>query len=222
MKLQFLFIFFSFSFLVSAQSQEGKVSIYAEEHKDRMLASGDEYSETENWAAHEQLPINSLVEIKNLKNDQSVEVTIKDRGPFKIGYITQVPSQVAQQLGVQNGDLVKLRLIQSNDRNQEIDYKELVASFNKKYQPKNEVIQKISSSSEGKITWQLASFSNADNAKKFINKHQKNFNANLFVLNPSESLYKVCAGRFEDRETANQAKTKFKKEYQSAFIYNLP
>ena len=221
MKKLFLFFFFSFSFLVSAQSQEGKVSIYSEDYKGRMLASGDEFLETENWAAHEQLPINSLVEIKNIKTDQSVEVTIKDRGPFKIGYITQVPSQVAQQLGVQNGDLVKLRLIQSSDRNQEIDYKELVASFNKKYQPKNEVIQKISSS-EGKITWQLASFSNSKNAEKFIDRHQKNFSEKLFVLNPSESLYKVCVGKFKERKKANQVKTKFKKEYQSAFIYNLP
>ena len=220
MKLQFLFIFFSFSFLVSAQSQEGKVSIYAKEHKGRILASGDKFSETENWAAHEHLPINSLVEIKNLKNDQSVEVIIKDRGPFKIGYITQIPTQVAQQLGVQNGDLVKLRLIQPSDKNQAIDYKKLISSFDKMYQSKNEVIQKVSS--EGKITWQLASFSNADNAKKFLNKHQKNFSANLFVLNPSESLYKVCVGKFKNREKANQAKTKFKEEYQSAFIYNLP
>ena len=222
MKKLFLFFFFSFSFLVSAQSQEGKVSVYSNEHKGRMLASGDEFSEIENWAAHEQIPINSLIEIENPKNGQSLEVTIKDRGPFKIGYITQVPSQVAQQLGVQNGDLVKLKLIQSSERNQAIDYKKLVTSFDKKYQPKNEVIQEKSSSSEGKITWQLASFSNADNAKKFINKHQENFSAKLFVLNPSESLYKVCVGKFKNRKKANQAKTKFKEQYQSAFIYNLP
>ena len=222
MKKLFLFFFYSFSFLISAQSQEGKVSIYSEEHKGRMLASGDKFLETGNWAAHVQIPINSLVEIKNPKNGQSIKVTIKDRGPFKIGYITQVPIQVAQQLDVKNGDLVKLKLIQSSDSNQKIDYKKMISSFDKVYQPMNKVIEKRASSSERKITWQLASFSNADNAKKFIDRHQKNFSEKLFVLNPSTSLYKVCIGKFKDREKANQAKSKFKEEYQSAFIYNLP
>lgn len=222
MKKLFLSLIFGFSFLISAQSQQGKISIYSDEHQGRMLASGDKFSETEKWAAHEQLPINSLVEIENLKSGQSVEVRIKDRGPFKIGYITQVPVQVAQQLGIQNGDLIKLRLIQSSDRNREIDYSELLSSFNKKYQPKNELIQKITSSSEGKITWQLASFSNSDNAMKFIDRHQKNFSEKMFVLNPSKSLYKVCVGKFKNRKKANQTKAKFKDQYQSAFIFNLP
>ena len=222
MKNLFLLFFIGFSFLISAQSQKGKVSIYSEEHTGRMLASGDQFSETKNWAAHEQLPINSLIEIENIENGQSVEVTIKDRGPFKIGYITQVPSQVAQQLGVQNGDLVKLKLVRSSERNQEIDYKKLVSSFDNGYQPKNELIQKKSSSSEMKVTWQLASFSNPDNAKKFIKTHEKNFSENLFVLNPSESLYKVCIGKYKDRNKAEEAKADFKKQYQSAFIFNLP
>ena len=222
MKLQFLLILLSFTFLTNAQSQEGKLSIYSDEHKGRMLASGEEFSKTENWAAHEQIPINSIVKIKNLKNGQSVEVKIKDRGPFKIGYITQVPAEVARELGVKNGDLIKLKLIQSSEENQKIDYKKMVSSFDKKYEPKNKVIEKKSSSSKGKITWQLASFSNPNNAKKFITRHQENFDLELFVLNPSRSLFKVCVGKFKNREKANQAKTNFNKEYQSAFIYNLP
>ena len=222
MKGLFLFIFFISSLMISAQSQQGKVSIYSKELQDRVLASGDRFLGVENWAAHERLPINSRVELKNPENGKSVRLTIKDRGPFKIGYITQIPFQVAQQLNVQNGDTVKLRLIQSGNKNHTIDYRELVSSFDKTYQSQNDALEIRSSLSEGKFTLQVASFTNPKNAKKFVKRHQQEVSENLFILNPSTSVYKICAGRFKFREDADKAKSKFKKKYQSAFVYNLP
>ena len=222
MKELILFFLFSFSFLVSAQNQEGKVSVYSDEHVGRTLASGDRFSKSENWASHEQLPINSIIEIKNPKNGQKLKLSIKDRGPYKIGFITQIPAHIAKQLNVKDGDLVKLKLIQSGKGNQKINYQSLVSSFNNHYQSKKQVSQKHKSSSNSELTWQIASFSELNNAKDFIKKHQKNFKINLYIINPSESIYKICAGKFSKREKANQVKTSFKKEYQSAFIYKLP
>ena len=223
MRSYFLFLTLSISLLLSAQSQQGKLSIYTDEHKGRTLASGDKYSNVKDWAAHEQLPINSVIKLKNLDNGSSIELSIKDRGPFKIGHIVQVPSEVAQQIGVKEGDLVELELVRTSPEQIDIDYQSLVSSFDRTYTANNEVIQQSTKDQDnGKITWQLASFSNKVNAERFVKDHERNFRQELFIVNPSESLYKVCVGRFQDREEANIAKSKFKDEYKSAFIYRLP
>ena len=222
MKGVFLVILFFFSLLISGQSQQGKVAIYTEEHQDRVLASGEKFSEVSNWVAHEQLPINSIVRLKNIENGKSVRVTIKDRGPFKIGYITKIPLGVANELAVEKGALVKLDLVQSGDKDHKVNYKKMIASFESVYNTQNELLKIKSSTSSAKFTLQVASFTNPENAKKFVSKRQKEFDEKLFILNPSTSIYKVCAGRFKNRIKADKAKAQFKKRYQSAFLYNLP
>lgn len=223
MRSSFLFLTLSISLLLSAQSQQGKLSIYTEEHKGRMLASGEKYTDVKDWAAHEQLPINSVIKVENLDNGSSIKLTVKDRGPFKIGHIVQVPSEVAEQIGAKEGDVVELELVKASSEPIDIDHQSLVRSFDRTFTPNNEVIKQNSSSQDnGKITWQLASFSSKSNAERFLDEHKINFRQELFIDNPSESLYKVCVGRFQDREEANNAKSKFKDEYKSAFIYRLP
>lgn len=223
MRSCFLFLTLSISLLLSAQSQQGKLSIYTDEHKGRILASGEKYTDVKDWAAHEQLPINSVIKVENLDNGSSIKLTVKDRGPFKIGHIVQIPQQVAEQIGAKEGDVVELQLVKSSSEPIDIDHQSLVRSFDKAYSPNNEIIQqKSSDKSNAKLSWQLASFSSKANARKFMNEHKNNFQLELFIDNPSESLYKVCVGRFQDREEANNAKSKFKDEYGSAFIYRLP
>ncbi len=223
MRSYFLFLTLCISLLLSAQSQQGKLSIYTDEHEGRTLASGDEYSNVKDWAAHEHLPINSLIKLKNLDNGSSIELSIKDRGPYKIGHIVQVPPEVAQQIGVKEGDLVELELVRVNSEPFDIDFKHLVHSFDNAYSPNNKIIQqKRSDQSNGKLSWQLASFSSEANARKFIDEHEANFRLELFIVNPSTSLYKVCVGRFQNRKAANKARSKFKDEYESAFIYRSP
>ena len=222
MKGLFALIFFSFSLLISGQSQQGKIGVYTEEHQERVLASGEKFSEVRNWAAHQQLPINSIIRLKNIKNGKSVRLTVKDRGPYKIGYIAKIPLQIAEELAIQNGELVKLDLIQSGNENHTVDYKEMIASFESNYNAQNEVLEIRPDSSDAKFTLQVASFTSPENAKKFVSRHQKEFRKELFVLNPSTSIYKVCAGKFQNRFKADKAKSKFKKQYQSAFLYNLP
>ena len=223
MRFCFLFLTFSISLIVHAQRQQGKLSVYTDQHKGRILASGDKYSNVKNWAAHEHLPVNSVIILKNLDNGSSIELSVKDRGPFKVGHIVQVPSDVAQQIGVKEGDLVELELVKVSSEPPDIDFRNLVHSFDKAYSPNNEIIQqKTSDQSNGKLSWQLASFSNKENANNFINEHESNFRLELFIVNPSTSLYKVCVGRFQNRKEANKARSKFKDQYESAFIYRSP
>src|SRR6185295_8664858 len=51
-------------------------------HKER-TANGEIYNENELTAAHQTLPMPSLVRVTNLENGRSIVVRINDRGPFK-------------------------------------------------------------------------------------------------------------------------------------------
>lgn len=50
--------------------------------QDRKTASGEIFNNNLMTAAHKTLPFGTHVEVKNLNNGKSIQVTINDRGPF--------------------------------------------------------------------------------------------------------------------------------------------
>jgi len=60
-------------------------SYYHDKFNGRKTASGKIFSNKELTAAHKTLPFGTKVRVTNLKNDESVIVTITDRGPFVRG-----------------------------------------------------------------------------------------------------------------------------------------
>jgi rare lipoprotein A len=51
-------------------------------------------------AAHRTLPFQTWVRVRNLSNDQTVDVRIIDRGPFVAGRIIDVSHAAAQRIGL--------------------------------------------------------------------------------------------------------------------------
>lgn len=224
-KYCYFLILFLLPLIILAQSQQGKVNVYENQQSSRILATGDNFTNDNTWMAHETLPINSTVRLSNPKNGKSISLKIKDRGPFLVGYVAQIPGAVAEQLNLVSGELVKLELVQLADYQNEIDYEKLLSSLdNNAPSIEKEYINVMNENSEttNSFTWQIASFSNKDNASKYIEAHQKDFKAKLYILLFNNSLFKVCTGKFENREEAEEAKSNFNAEYQSAFILNLP
>jgi rare lipoprotein A len=64
------------------------------------MASGDLFDETKLTAAHKSFPLGSKAKVTNLKNGNSVEVEIKDRGPFVEGRIIDLSKAAAERLGI--------------------------------------------------------------------------------------------------------------------------
>lgn len=224
-KYCYFLILFLLPLLILAQSQQGKVNVYENLQSSRILATGDNFTNDNTWMAHETLPLNSTVRLSNPKNGKSIGLKVKDRGPFLVGYVAQVPGAVAEQLNLVSGELVKLELVQLADYQNEIDYEKLLSSLdNNAPSIEKEYINVMNENSEttNSFTWQLASFSNKENASKYIKAHQKDFKAKLYILLFNNSLFKVCAGKYKNREEAEEAKSNFNAEYQSAFILNLP
>lgn len=65
-----------------AQVQVGKASFYADKFEGSPTASGEKYRASRLTAAHKTLPFGTKVRVTNLANNESVVVTINDRGPF--------------------------------------------------------------------------------------------------------------------------------------------
>src|SRR5690349_13416431 len=64
------------------QVQTGKASFYADKFEGVPTASGEKYKHNKLTGAHKTLPFGTTVRVTNLANNQSVEVTINDRGPY--------------------------------------------------------------------------------------------------------------------------------------------
>lgn len=66
----------------SSNAIAGNASWYGKEFQHRRTTSGERYNMYAMTAAHRTLPLNTRVEVTNLKNGRTVVVRINDRGPF--------------------------------------------------------------------------------------------------------------------------------------------
>jgi rare lipoprotein A len=81
-----------------ARVQEGIASYYADKYHGRATASGEIFDMHKVSAAHQHLPLGTLVRVTNLRNQRTLEMTINDRGPFIKGRILDVSYKAAQEL----------------------------------------------------------------------------------------------------------------------------
>ena len=83
---------------LSGERQTGMASYYPDKFHGRRTASGELYDKTKYTAAHRTLPFGTMVWVKNLKTEDSVQVRINDRGPHVKGRIIDVSRVAAKDL----------------------------------------------------------------------------------------------------------------------------
>jgi rare lipoprotein A len=83
------------------QVQRGRASFYHPENfTGRPMANGDRFDPQSNAAASRTLPLGTVAEVTNLRNGESREVVIEDRGPHARGRIIDLSPRTAEQLGM--------------------------------------------------------------------------------------------------------------------------
>lgn len=75
-------------------------SIYHRRLHGRPTASGEPYSNDGWTAAHRDLPLGTLLSVRNPANGVEVVVRVNDRGPFHAGRIVDLSVAAAQALGL--------------------------------------------------------------------------------------------------------------------------
>jgi rare lipoprotein A len=61
-------------------------------------------------AAHRTLPLNTLIEVTNLKTMKSVVVRVNDRGPFTKGHIVDLSHAAASAIGLMGKGVTNVTL----------------------------------------------------------------------------------------------------------------
>lgn len=97
----------------AADTTRGNASWYGEEFAGRTTANGEIFEPSKLTAAHRTLPFGTIVEVRNLTNDRTVQVRINDRGPFIGGRIIDLSYGAAKQIGMveQGVGVVELKVV---------------------------------------------------------------------------------------------------------------
>ncbi len=70
-------------------------------------------------AAHREFPFGTLLRVTNLDNNESVEVVVNDRGPFKKSRIIDLSEAAARDIGmIRNGTaMVRIQVLKWGTEN---------------------------------------------------------------------------------------------------------
>lgn len=120
--------------------QTGEASWYGPGFHGQKTANGEIYDQYELTAAHRTLPFDTIVEVENQNNGQSVRVRINDRGPYADDRVIDLSKRAAEEIDMVDSGVAPVRLIlveaggeirtARGDLNQEI-YTVQVGSFNR-------------------------------------------------------------------------------------------
>jgi rare lipoprotein A len=91
-------------------TETGMASYYSESYNGKKTANGEIYNSSKLTAAHKTLPFGTKVKVTNLSNGKSVKVRINDRGPFISGRIIDLTRAAAEEIGMLNAGVVKVKI----------------------------------------------------------------------------------------------------------------
>jgi rare lipoprotein A len=218
---KYLFLLLCVSSVTSfAQKQTGKASFYADKFEGSSTASGEKYKHSKLTAAHKSLPFGTVVRVKNLQNNETVDVTINDRGPYVDGRIIDVSKSAAEKLGFVNKGLaeVEIEVIDAGDgkgkiqggpiNNVSVDEKEFYDFEISRLTPKGFAVQ-VGTYQELVNLMRLS-----DNLK---NSYKKQVTIQVKILN-GVKYYSIILGKFSSRSKADNFLAELKGKFPDAFI----
>ncbi|WP_340105793.1 septal ring lytic transglycosylase RlpA family protein [Rhodohalobacter sp. 8-1] len=91
--------------------QTGKASWYGPGFHGRLTSSRERYDQDKLTAAHRTLPFDTIVEVVNKENNETVEVRINDRGPYAGNRIIDLSRAAADEIGMIDEGVAEVELI---------------------------------------------------------------------------------------------------------------
>jgi len=90
--------------------KKGISSWYGDEFHGKKTANGDTFDKYSLTAAHNTLPLPSMVRVTNLENNKTLILMVNDRGPFAKGRVIDVSERAAEILGYKEKGIAKVRV----------------------------------------------------------------------------------------------------------------
>jgi rare lipoprotein A len=91
-------------------SSQGTASYYGGKFHGRKTASGERFNQEALTAAHKTLPLGTKVRVTNLRNGETVDVKINDRGPYHGGRIIDLSKGAARELDMLRAGTAKVKV----------------------------------------------------------------------------------------------------------------
>lgn len=88
----------------------GIASWYGPDFHGKVTANGDTFDQNALTAAHNTLPLPSMVRVTNLENKKTLIVMVNDRGPFSKGRIIDLSKRSAEILGFKHKGTARVRV----------------------------------------------------------------------------------------------------------------
>jgi rare lipoprotein A len=89
----------------------GMASWYGEPYHGRETPYGIIFDKEGMYAAHRELPLGTLLRVRNLKNGREVDVKVIDRGPFIEGRVLDLSEGAARKLGMIGDGVVPVEAV---------------------------------------------------------------------------------------------------------------
>ncbi len=90
--------------------QRGMASWYGPKFHGKPTASGEIYDMNQLSAAHRELPLGTMIHVKNLDNGRQIEVRVNDRGPYVRGRVLDLSLGAARKLGMVDVGLARVEI----------------------------------------------------------------------------------------------------------------
>jgi rare lipoprotein A len=222
--------------LSQKQIEYGKASFYANKFEGRTTASGEKYWHSKLTAAHRTLPFNSRVRVTNLDKNLSVIVRINDRGPFVKDRVIDLSKSAAKKLefikeGVCN---VKVEVLESPDNNANTSTQNIKAPIIAKQRDNKETgatpsgprFYNIDVNIEKPAGYgvQLASYKEMVNLLERVQLIQTTIKEPITIQVSAvngEKVYRIIAGKFDNRIKAERYKENIRDSFPGCFIFKF-
>jgi rare lipoprotein A len=89
---------------------QGTASYYGGKFHGRKTASGERFNQEALTAAHKTLPLGTRVRVTNLRNGETVDVKINDRGPYHKGRVLDLSKGAAREIGMLGAGTAKVKV----------------------------------------------------------------------------------------------------------------
>ena len=175
-------------------SQWGKASWYGTKFHGKKTANGEIYNMYAMTAAHKTLPFDTVVSVKNVENNKTVQVRINDRGPFARSRIIDLSYAAAKKLGIVGPGTAYVKIdalarpIQSD-----------MSKSNTGSYPATDLY-------EGNFTVQIGAFGEMKNAERLRKELARTYE-DVYItsyFNGKNTFYRVKVGKYTNLGQANR------------------
>ncbi len=192
----------------------GYASFYHDKFEGRRTASGEKFRQKKMTCAHRTLPFGTKLLVTNLANDNTIVVTVNDRGPYAKGRIIDLTRAAAK----------KLDFIQSGHTKVEIEIVGDTVPAPEIEPIKEYTLIEPGTTTINGYTIQVGIFKIKDNMERMIARMKRELDKPVYVQLKGEQdnqSYHVSAGVFENRGEAFSYLDKIMPFYPGAFIVEL-